>query len=94
MWLGRILAEIRGEEIDSVKLKIDNLSAIQLSRNPILHDRTKHIDTRYHYIRHCIEEGRVQVEFVVTIDQLADILMKPLGRDWFVELRTRISIVD
>jgi hypothetical protein len=94
MWLGRILAEIRGEEIDSVKLKIDNLSAIQLSRNPILHDRTKHIDTRYHYIRHCIEEGRVQVEFVVTIDQLADILMKPLGRDRFVELRTRISIVD
>jgi hypothetical protein len=94
MWLGRILAEIRGEEIDSVKLKIDNLSAIQLSRNPILHDRTKHIDTRYHYIRHCIEEGRVQVEFVVTVDQLADILMKPLGRDRFVELRTRISIVD
>jgi hypothetical protein len=74
MWLGRLFAEIRGEEIDLVTLKIDNLSAIQLSKNPVLHDRSKHIDTRYHYIQHCVDEGRVQVEFIGTADELADIL--------------------
>jgi hypothetical protein len=76
VWLGRLLAEIRGEDVDTVTLKIDNMSAIQLSRNPVFHERSKHIDTRYHYIRQCIEEGRVQVEAVNTNDQLADILMK------------------
>jgi hypothetical protein len=94
VWLGRLLAEIRGEDTDTVTLKIDNMSAIQLSRNPIFHERSKHIDTRYHYIRQCIEEGRVQVEVVKTNDQLADILMKSLGRDRFVELRTKIDIVN
>jgi hypothetical protein len=94
MWLGRLLIEIKGEEIDSVTLKIDSLSVIQLSRNPILHDHSKHIDTNYHYIQHCIDEGRVQVEVVGTNNQLADILMKPLYRDRFMELRTRIGVIN
>jgi hypothetical protein len=94
VWLGRLLAEIMGEDADTVTLKIDNMSAIQLSRNPIFHERSKHIDTRYPYIRQCIEEGRVQVEVVKTNDQLADILMKSLGRDRFIELRTKIGIVN
>jgi hypothetical protein len=92
--LGRLLAEIRGEDIDTVTLKINNMSTIQLSRNHVFHERSKHIDTRYHYIRQCIEEGRVQVEAVNTNDQLADILMKSLGRDRFVELRTKIGIIN
>jgi hypothetical protein len=45
------------------------------------------------FIRQCVEEGRVTVEQVDTNNQLADILMKSLGRDQYVELRTRISIV-
>jgi hypothetical protein len=62
MWLGRLLTEIRGGEIDSITLKIDNLSAIQLSRNP------NHINTRHYYIWHCVDEGRVQVEAIGTGD--------------------------
>jgi hypothetical protein len=50
MWLGRLFAEVRGEEIDSVTLKINNMLAIQLSRIPVLHVHSKHIDTRYYYI--------------------------------------------
>jgi hypothetical protein len=59
----------------------------------VFHDRSKHIDTRFHFIRQCVEEGRVNVEHVDTGSQLADILMKPLGRDHFVELHTRLSLV-
>lgn len=75
-------------------MKIDNQSAIQLSKNPVFHDRSKHIETRYHYIRECIEEGRVQVEFIGTNEQLADILTKALGRDRFIELRSKIGLLE
>jgi hypothetical protein len=94
VWLGRLLEEIRGEGVDTITLKIDNMSVIQLSRNLVFHERSKHIDTRYHYIRQCIEEGRVQVAAVNINDQLADILTKSLGCDQFVELRTKIGIVN
>lgn len=94
VWLARLLAELKGEEADAVTLNVDNQSAIQLSKNPVFHDRSKHIETRYHYIRECIEEDRVKIEFVSTNDQLADILTKSLGRDRFNELCTRIGLVE
>ena len=81
VWLVCLLAELRGEEAGTVTLKIDNQSAIQLRKNPIFHDRSKHIDVKFNYIRECIKEGRVDVEPIDTKVQLADILTKALGRD-------------
>ncbi|KAG8097902.1 hypothetical protein GUJ93_ZPchr0013g34364 [Zizania palustris] len=93
IWLSRLLEEFQGEEkANPFTLRIDNQSAIQLSRNPVFHDRSKHIDTKYHFIRQCVEENRVRVEHVNTNNQLADILTKSLGRDRFVELRTKLGI--
>jgi hypothetical protein len=90
----RLLAEFKGEEeARPFTLKIDNKSVIQLSRNPVFHERKKHIDTRYHFMRQCVEEGRLTEEQVNTNNQLADILTKSLGRDQYVELWTRIGIV-
>jgi hypothetical protein len=73
-------------------MKIDNESAIALSRNPVFHDRSKHIDVKFHYIRECIEENRVQLQSIKTEEQLADILTKALGRDRFCELRSRLGV--
>jgi hypothetical protein len=94
VWLARLLAELRGREAGAVTLNIDNQSAIQLSKNPVFHDRSKHIDVKYHYIRECIEEGRVDVEPIDTKIQLADILTKALGRDQFLQLRSKLGLVD
>jgi hypothetical protein len=94
VWLSRLLAEPRGKNADTITLKIDNQSAIQLSKNLVFHDRSKHIDVKYHYIRECVEEGRVDVEPVDTKFQLADILTKALGRDQFVQLRSKLDLVD
>jgi O-succinylbenzoate synthase len=55
-----------------VTLRIDNKSAISLSKTLFFHDRSKHIETRYHYIRECVENGHAEVEYVRTEDQLAD----------------------
>jgi hypothetical protein len=47
-------------------LLVDNHSAIALSMNPVFHDRSKHIDIRFHFIRECVEEGRIKLDYVPT----------------------------
>jgi hypothetical protein len=74
------------------RIKLDNQSAIALSKNPMLHDRSKHIKTKYHFIRECVELGEISLEFVGIQDQLADFLTKPLSRVKFLELRGRIGV--
>ena len=73
-------------------MKIDNKSAISLCKKPVHHDKSKHINTRYHYIRDCEEEGKVEVDHVCTEDQLADILTKSLGKQKVLEMRKRIGV--
>jgi hypothetical protein len=94
VWLLRLLNDMTGNHSSATRIYIDNKSAIQLCKNPVFHDRSKHIEVRYHYIRECVESGKIIVEHVSTGDQLADILTKPLARVRFQELRTRIGMVD
>ncbi|CAA0812904.1 cysteine-rich RLK (RECEPTOR-like protein kinase) 8 [Striga hermonthica] len=93
VWLHRLLSELTGEEARPPALMVDNQPAIALAKNPILHDRSKHINTRFHFIRDCIDEGQIVLEFVESGRQLADILTKPLGRLQFMELRIKIGMV-
>jgi len=58
IWLNRLIADMLGTKEMTVKLLMDNMSAIAPSKNPVHHDRSKHIDTRYHFLRECIEEGK------------------------------------
>jgi hypothetical protein len=88
-----LVADLTGIKMQKFRLLVDNKSAIELSKNPMHHDRSKHIDTRYHYIRECIENGVVDVDHIGTNDQLADILTKALGRIRHAELRQRLGIV-
>ena len=94
VWLARLLAEFRDVRSRAITLKIDSESAIQLSKNPVFHDRSKHIDVRYHYIRECVEENRAILESVGTVEELADILTKALGRVQFCELHSKIGVID
>ncbi|KAK1684066.1 hypothetical protein QYE76_044914 [Lolium multiflorum] len=79
VWLGRLLGDLLGTDPLVADLHVDNKSAIQLCKNPVFHDRSKHIEVHYHFIRNCIEDGTVTVQFVGTEDQLADVLTKALG---------------
>ena len=94
MWLTRLLGDMKNEEAEHVMLKIDNKAAISLSKNPVFHDRSKHIELRYHFIRECVEEGRIYIDYICTNDQLADTFTKPLGRIRFLELRGRIGMTE
>ena len=82
----RLISELNGVEEKPMKLLVDNQPAITLSKNPVHHNRTKHINTRYHFIWQCVEEKRIEVAFVKTEDQLSDILTKSLAwRSWSKE---------
>ena len=61
---------------DVITLFCDNLSAINISKNPIQHSRTKHIDIRHHFIRELVEDKVITIEHVSTENQLADIFTK------------------
>jgi len=94
VWLSRLLAEFRLEEAERVVLKVDNKSAISLAKNPVFHERSKHIELKYHFIRDCVERKKIELEFVATERQLADILTKPLGRVRLAELRSSIGMME
>ena len=94
IWLARLLAEFGYGEAERVALKVDNKSAISLAKNPVFHERSKHIELKYHFIRDCVETKKIELEFVPTEHQLADMLTKPLGRVHLAELRSSIGMVE
>lgn len=93
VWLVQLLSDITGDVAQPPALKMDNQSAIALSKNPVLHDRSKHIDTKFHFIRECVDSGKISVEYASTQEQLADVLTKALGRARFCELRDKVGVV-
>ena len=71
----------------------DNSSAIDISKNPAQHSKTKHIEITYHFIRDVIERKVVAIEYISTECQNADIFTKPLDRSKFESLRQVIGVI-
>jgi hypothetical protein len=92
LWLSRLLGELLDRKVDVVELKVDSKSALALAKNPVFHDRSKHIRIKYHFIKDCLEDGSINANHIPTTDQLADILTKSLGKAKFQEMRRRIGL--
>jgi hypothetical protein len=73
---------------------VDSKSALALDKNPVFHERSKHIRVRHHFIRDCLEEGSIKTDYININDQLADLLIKPLGRIRFLELCFKTGMVQ
>ena len=71
---------------------VDNQPAITLAKNPVLHDQSKHIDIKFHFLRDYIDGGQIVIEFVDTVRQLADILTISLRCLRFMGLRKMIGM--
>ncbi|GJR59843.1 retrovirus-related pol polyprotein from transposon TNT 1-94 [Tanacetum coccineum] len=79
---------------DKVPIFCDNTSAIAISNNLVLHSRTKHIDIRYHFIRDHIIKGDIELHFIPTDMQLADIFTKPLAEPSFTRLVAELGMLN
>jgi hypothetical protein len=93
LWMRQTLKDY-GIHCDKVPLLCDNESAIKISHNPVQHNKTKHIDIRHHFIWDHINRGDINLSYVGTNDQLADIFTKPLDKARFRELRHDLNIID
>ena len=86
------MEELIGREGDPPMLYVDNKATISLIKNPVLHDRSKHIDIRFHYIRECIDRELIKIDFIRIEEQLEDIFTKSLAWVKFEELRSKIGV--
>ena len=86
------MEELIGRESDPPIFYVDNKATISLIKNLVLHDRSKHIGIRFHYIRECTNRGLIKIDFIRTEEQLEDIFTKSVARVKFEELRSKIGV--
>ena len=91
-WIASLLGEMGISLPDTPELFCDNLSAVYLTANPALHNRSKHFDTDFHYIRERVALGALVVSQVPAVLQLADIITKSLPQQPLCALRAKLGI--
>lgn len=83
VWLRRLLTDFGVELSRPTIIQCDNKSAISITRNPSMHGRSRHIDTRFHFIRDLVSNGEINVVYCHTNEQVADVFTKALPNHKF-----------
>ena len=94
VWLRRILKDMKQCQTTPTILFCDNLSAIAMTKNPVFHNRSKHIELRHHFIRELASRGEIELAFCKTGDQVADIFTKPIPTAKFLYFREKLGVID
>ncbi|GJS22448.1 retrovirus-related pol polyprotein from transposon TNT 1-94 [Tanacetum coccineum] len=93
LWMKQALIDY-DVRLDDIPIMCDNKWAIDLSKNPVQHSRTKHIEIRHHFLRDNVQKGNTSIEKVTSEDNIADILTKPLKREPFNYLRLGLGMME
>ncbi|GJR71625.1 retrovirus-related pol polyprotein from transposon TNT 1-94 [Tanacetum coccineum] len=93
LWMKQALIDY-DVRLDDVPIMCDNKGAIDLSKNPVQHSRTKHIEIRHHFLRDNVQKGHISIKKVPSVDNIADILTKPLKRESFNYLRLGLGMME
>lgn len=83
LWIKRIMRDLNFEVKESMRLHCDNQAAVKIANNPVLHDRTKHVEIDRHFIKDHLEKGTIKLPYVASKDQLADMLTKVMCTEVF-----------
>ena len=94
VWLRRLLSDIQMKQCGPSTIFEDNQGAIELSRNPKFHNRTKHIDISYHYVREQVNLNTVSVKYCPTEDMLADVMTKGVSKISFEKFRNKLGVIE
>ncbi|KAJ0625451.1 putative RNA-directed DNA polymerase [Helianthus annuus] len=94
LWIRKLLTEVGFPPTEPTRIMCDNKAAIQISENPVQHDRTKHVEVDRHFIKEKLESGILELPFVRSEDQLADILTKAVNERIFSKCLNKLSIGD
>nr|GEV04035.1 copia protein [Tanacetum cinerariifolium] len=93
LWMKQALVDY-GISLDDIPIICDNKGAIYLSKNPVQHSRTKHIEIRHHFFCDNVQKGNISIEKVSSEDNIADILTKPLKHEPFNYLRLGLEMME
>jgi hypothetical protein len=94
IWMKQTLIDIQVEYDEPIPIYCDNRSTISISKNPMIHSKTKHIPIKYHFLQEQVAEKTIRFEYVGTKEQVVDIFTKPLPQEAFEHLRQRIGVTS
>jgi hypothetical protein len=94
LWLRKMLVGLFGVKLRPIVIYYDNKSCIKLSKNPVFHDRYKHIEIQYHFIHDYVHRGAVELQYISIDEQVTGILTKALSRGKFVFFRDKLGVVS
>ena len=92
IWLRFVLDDFGEMQAEGTTLFCNNMSAISMAKNHVFHQRTRHINRKYHFIREALQEGVIDVKFCRSEEQLANIFTKALPKDIFKQLRLNLGV--
>eukprot|EP00253_Pinus_taeda_P031013 PITA_31013 len=93
LWMKQTLQDLQVKFDEPIPIFYDNTNAISISKNHVMHSKTKHIPIKYHFVREQVAERNIKLEYVGTKEQIGDIFTKPLPHEAFEYLRQKIGIL-
>lgn len=94
VWIKRILGDCGYQIERPITIHCDNQSCLAIAKNPVLHNRTKHIDVKFHFIRDLVNDKKVQLEYCNTEDQIADAFTKCLDAKKLCKFRLLLGVCN
>ena len=93
LWMKKALQDIHMTCDKPSPILCDNTSAISISKNQIMHSKTKHIPIKFHFLRDQVTENNIKLEYIGTKEQVAEVFTKPLPRETFEYLREKLGVI-
>ena len=93
----KLLSDFFDLQLDSTCIYCDYQICVKLLENPVFHDKSKHIEIKYHYMRDMVQIGVVKLQYVATYEQIADVLTKPLAKvkfEYFRVFREKLGVLQ
>ena len=94
VWLRKLLSDLFDLQLDATCIYCNNQSCVKLSENPIFHEKSKHIEIKYHYIKDMVQRGAVKLQYVAMDEHIADVLTKPLSRVKFEYFMEKLGVLQ
>ena len=93
-WLRYLLKDLGLLHSEPALMYCDNRAALHIAANPVFHERTRHIEMDCHYVRDKILDSSVVTRFVSSMNQLADVFTKALGKEIFIPMVRKLGVRD